>query len=74
MMLSLEYCMVVIEWEISTHDLFMSFIVSNSGMYEELGRKTMHVVHGSGAVVFHMESGDVLRVKNVPWVPGRGRM
>jgi hypothetical protein len=26
------------------HDLFMSFIVSDSGMYEELGMRTRHVV------------------------------
>jgi hypothetical protein len=31
--------------------------VSNSGMYEELGRRTRHVVHGYGVVVFWMESG-----------------
>jgi hypothetical protein len=49
------------------HDLFMSFIVSDSGMYEELGRRTRHVVQGSGAVVFQMESGGVLRVENVLW-------
>jgi hypothetical protein len=34
------------------HDLFKSFIVSDSGMYEELGMRTRHVVQGSGAVVF----------------------
>jgi hypothetical protein len=48
----------------------MSFTVSDSGMYEELGMRTRHVVQGSGAVVFQMESGDVLRVENVLWVPG----
>jgi hypothetical protein len=51
-------------------DLFESFTVSDSGMYEELGMRTRHVVQGSGAVVFWMESGDVLRVENVLWVPG----
>jgi hypothetical protein len=29
---------------IGAHDLFMSFIFYDSGMYEELGRRTMHVV------------------------------
>jgi hypothetical protein len=37
---------------IGEQDLFMSFIVSNSGMYKELGRRIMHVVQGSGVVVF----------------------
>jgi hypothetical protein len=50
-------------------DLFVSFAVSNSCMYEELGRTTRHVVHGSEAVVFQMESGGVLQVPNVLWVP-----
>jgi hypothetical protein len=51
-------------------DLFESFTVSDSGMYVELGMRTRHVVQGSGTVVFWMESGDVLRVENVLWVPG----
>ena len=55
---------------IGTQYLFVSFIVSDSSMYEELGMRTMHVVHGSGALVFRMESGDVLQVENVLWVPG----
>jgi hypothetical protein len=33
--------------------------VFDLGMYEELGMRTRHVVQGSGAVVFRMESGDV---------------
>jgi hypothetical protein len=51
-------------------DLFVSFTVSNLGMYEELGRRTRDVEQGSGVVVFWMELGDVLQVENVPWVPG----
>jgi hypothetical protein len=51
-------------------DLFESFKVFDLGMYEELGMRTMHVVHGSGALVFRMESGDVLQVENVLWVVG----
>jgi hypothetical protein len=38
------------------HVLFVSFIVSKLGMYEELGRRTRHVVQGYGAVVFQIES------------------
>jgi hypothetical protein len=30
--------------------------------------RTRHVVQGSGAMVFWMESGDVLQVENVLWV------
>jgi hypothetical protein len=52
-----------------SHDLFICFIVSDSSMYEEIGKRTMHVVHGFGPEVFWMESGDVLRVANVLWVP-----
>jgi hypothetical protein len=51
-------------------DLFVSFTMSDSGMYEELGMRTRHVVHGFGAVVFWMESRSVLRMENVLWVPG----
>jgi hypothetical protein len=43
---------------------------SDPGMYMELGMETRHVVRGSVTVVFRMESGDVLRVTNVLWVPG----
>jgi hypothetical protein len=50
------------------HDLFEIFTVSDSGMHEELGMRTKHVVQGSGTVSFQMESGDVLRVANVLWV------
>jgi hypothetical protein len=39
---------------------FMSFTVSNSIMYEEIGRRTRHVVQGYRVVVFQMESGSVL--------------
>ena len=41
-------------------DLFESFSVSDSDIYEELSMRNRHVVQGSGAVVFQMESGDVL--------------
>jgi hypothetical protein len=32
--------------------------------------RTKHVVQGSGAIVFQMESVDVLLVENVLWVLG----
>jgi hypothetical protein len=41
-------------------DFFVSFIVSDLGMYEEFGMKTRNVVQGSRAVVFWMESKDVM--------------
>jgi hypothetical protein len=34
---------------------FMIFIMSESGKYEELGRRTIHVVQGYGAMVFQMD-------------------
>jgi hypothetical protein len=50
-------------------DLFVSFIVFDSGMYEEHGMRSRHVVYGYGEMVFWMDSGDVLGVTNFPWVP-----
>jgi hypothetical protein len=62
MMLALEDCMVLIQWETlgcgrhwdmtGARDLFVSFTTSDSSMYVELGMGTKHVVQGSGAVVF----------------------
>jgi hypothetical protein len=55
-MLALEDGMVLIWWEAphmtGAQDLFESFIVSDSNMYEELGIGNRQVVQGSGAVVF----------------------
>jgi hypothetical protein len=31
--------------------------MSDSGMYEELGMRTMHVVQGSGTMVFQWSQG-----------------
>jgi hypothetical protein len=45
---------------IGAHDFFVSFIVFDSGMYKELGRRTRHVVHIFGAMVFQMKSHGVL--------------
>jgi hypothetical protein len=50
-------------------DLFKSFTESDSHMYVKLGMGTKHAVQGSRTVSFRMESGDVLRVTNVLWVP-----
>ena len=50
-------------------DLFESFTESDSDLYVELGMGTKHAMQGSGTLSFQMESGDVLRVTNVLWVP-----
>jgi hypothetical protein len=52
------------------HDLFLIFTMSYSSMYEELSRRTRHVLQGYGVVVFHMKSRGLLRVENVIYVPG----
>jgi hypothetical protein len=49
--------------------LFARFTESDSNMHVELGTGTKHTVKGSGTVSFWMESGGVLRVRNVLWVP-----
>jgi hypothetical protein len=54
---------------IGAWELFESFTESNSNLYVELGMGTKHAVQGSGTVSFWMDSGDVLRVRNVLWVP-----
>ena len=48
--------------------MFKSFTESDSNIHVELGMGTKHAVKGSGTVPFWMESGGVLRVKNVLWV------
>jgi hypothetical protein len=50
-------------------ELFKSFIESDSDLYVELSMGTKHAMQGSRTVSFRMESGDVLRVTNVLWVP-----
>jgi hypothetical protein len=50
-------------------ELFESFTTSNSDMHADLGVATKHAVKGSGTMPFQMESGGVLRVTNVLWVP-----
>jgi hypothetical protein len=49
--------------------LFESFTKPNSDLYVEIGRGPKHAIEGSRTVSFRMESGDVLRVTNVLWVP-----
>jgi hypothetical protein len=50
-------------------ELFDSFTETGSDLCVELGMGTKHAVRGSGTMSFWMESGDVLRVSNVLWVP-----
>jgi hypothetical protein len=50
-------------------ELFDSFTETGSELWVELGMGTKHKVRGYGAVSLQMESGDVLRVSNVLWVP-----
>jgi hypothetical protein len=49
--------------------LFENVTEFDSDMYVELGMGTKHTVQGYGTMSFQMESGDVLRVTNVLWVP-----
>ena len=49
--------------------MFESFTESDSDLYVELGMGTNHAMKGSGTMSFRMESGDVLRVTNVLWMP-----
>jgi hypothetical protein len=50
-------------------ELFDNFTETGSDLCVELGMGTKHAVRGSGTVSFWMESGEVLRVSNVLWVP-----
>jgi hypothetical protein len=50
-------------------ELSKSFIASSSNVYVELGMGTKHVIKGTGTVPFQMESGGMLRVMDVLWVP-----
>jgi hypothetical protein len=60
-------CHITGAWE-----LFESFTESDSDVYVELGMGTKHAVKGSGIVPFSMESGGMLRVMDVLWVPKLG--
>jgi hypothetical protein len=50
-------------------ELFESFTESDSDVHVELGMGTKHAVKGSRTVPFWMESGGMLRVMDVLWVP-----
>jgi hypothetical protein len=50
-------------------ELFESFTETDSDLCVELGMGTKHVSAGIWNNVIQMESGDVLRVTNVLWVP-----
>jgi hypothetical protein len=54
---------------IGARELFDSFIDTGLDLCVELGMGTKHVVQGSGTISFQLESGEVLRVSNVLWVP-----
>jgi hypothetical protein len=43
--------------------------VSDLDMHVDLGVATKHAMKGSGTMPFRMESGGILRVTNVLWVP-----
>jgi hypothetical protein len=49
--------------------LFIIFSDPDSYVHLELGVGTNNVVKGTGTMPFQMESGGVLRVINVLWVP-----
>ena len=49
--------------------MFESFIESDLDVHVELGMGTKHAVKGSRTVPFIMESGGVLRVMDMLWVP-----
>jgi hypothetical protein len=50
-------------------ELFESITETDSDMCVELGMGTRHAVQGTGTVRFQLESGEMLRVTNVLWVP-----
>jgi hypothetical protein len=53
----------------SARELFDNFTETSSDLCVELGMGTKHAVRGSSTVLFRLESGEVLRVSNVLWVP-----
>jgi hypothetical protein len=50
-------------------ELFDTFTETGSDLCVELGMGAKHAVRGSGTISFRLESGEVLRVSNVLWVP-----
>jgi hypothetical protein len=51
------------------HESFDNFGETSSNLCVELGMGTKHVVQGSSTISFRLESGEVLRVSNILWVP-----
>jgi hypothetical protein len=51
------------------YNLFYIFIESESDVHVELGMGTKHAIKGYGTMSFWMESGGMLRVMDVLWVP-----
>jgi hypothetical protein len=52
-----------------SRELFENFTKTGSYLVVEIGMGTKHAVQGSNIVSFQMESGEVLRVSSVLWVP-----
>jgi hypothetical protein len=50
-------------------ELFDTLTETGSDLCVELGMGAKHSVRGSGTVSFRLESGEILRVSNVLWVP-----
>jgi hypothetical protein len=59
-----------VTWHMTeAQELFKSFTYSDPNVHVELVMGTKHAVEGSRIVPCQMESGGVLRVMNVIWVP-----
>jgi hypothetical protein len=54
---------------IGAQEVLESFTESNLEMHVELSMGTNHVVKESQPILFQLESGGTLGVKNVLWVP-----
>jgi hypothetical protein len=54
---------------IGAHEFFERFIDSNSNLHLQLDMGTKHAVNASRTIPFQKESGGVLRVANLLWVP-----
>jgi hypothetical protein len=50
-------------------EVFESFTKFDLDLYVELGMGTKNAMHEFGTMPFQMESGGILRVTNVLWVP-----
>jgi hypothetical protein len=50
-------------------ELFDTLTETGSDLCVELGTRAKHSVRGSNTISFRLESGEILRVSNVLWVP-----